>query len=527
MARSSPWYSTFHVGIMNSKNHSIFRESLGLRLSCTFPGRAQLSPIHSMRLAEKCRAPEVFPPSRSTTSHMLRSSLSTCSTHFGAKNLPPHHPTFQKNLSRDKSLGCARQPYLSSRHCSQGCHSLEELTRKQQYADITIKTNRMAFRRLQENFYQPCHLYIEQGGDTMEEHIEIGNGSSNGSQQVMSPIPTATSMDIYPTSDYDERINAKDGMSAVESNPGEVIDRRVFLWISHFPRLCIPMLLSRYSPRFIGSQYIAIKSRPNLATLHQEEKGTENQSRPATMLWRRTTTKLDPSDLELDLIMTQHVCTCARAQLIGCTKPPCLIEAGLCHLHKSYSQKQEGLATLLQQAQLDNRNPREHHGYRMSIMRHDDNRPHTKVPGLPLDGIGCTKGGRALRLWPLARGTRVREHPIRVNTYEISPFHAGVIVYRVRCGESGSKGLTSHRGMLGYRKTTLPQIPRKLVDKYAFQADSKWLDHSEFHYRWGPPGFSHMGIAPDDIADRRIFSGLSRFPHPCIPAMLHTHLVSP
>ncbi|KAJ8898063.1 hypothetical protein PR048_003423 [Dryococelus australis] len=51
---------------------------------------------------------------------------------------------------------------------------------------------------------------------------------------------------------------------------------------------------------------------------------------------------------------TLCVCTCARAQLIGRTKPPCLIEAGLCHSHKGDSQRQGGLATLLQQAQLDN-----------------------------------------------------------------------------------------------------------------------------------------------------------------------------
>ncbi|KAJ8879319.1 hypothetical protein PR048_019927 [Dryococelus australis] len=43
------------------------------------------------------------------------------------------------------------------------------------------------------------------------------------------------------------------------------------------------------------------------------------------------------------------VCTYARAQLIGRTKPPCLVEAGLCHPHKGDNLRQGGLATLLQQ----------------------------------------------------------------------------------------------------------------------------------------------------------------------------------
>ncbi|KAJ8898379.1 hypothetical protein PR048_003739 [Dryococelus australis] len=41
------------------------------------------------------------------------------------------------------------------------------------------------------------------------------------------------------------------------------------------------------------------------------------------------------------------------------------------------------------------------------------------------------------------------------------------------------------------------------------------------------PGFSHVGIVPDDAAGRRVFSGISRFPRHCIHALLHTHLTSP
>ncbi|KAJ8873697.1 hypothetical protein PR048_024529 [Dryococelus australis] len=41
------------------------------------------------------------------------------------------------------------------------------------------------------------------------------------------------------------------------------------------------------------------------------------------------------------------------------------------------------------------------------------------------------------------------------------------------------------------------------------------------------PEFLHVGIVPDDIAGRRVSSGIPRFPRPCIPALLRTHLTSP
>ncbi|KAJ8896824.1 hypothetical protein PR048_002170 [Dryococelus australis] len=41
------------------------------------------------------------------------------------------------------------------------------------------------------------------------------------------------------------------------------------------------------------------------------------------------------------------------------------------------------------------------------------------------------------------------------------------------------------------------------------------------------PGFSHVGIGPDDAADGRVFSGISRFPRPLIPALIHTRINHP
>ncbi|KAJ8888258.1 hypothetical protein PR048_007745 [Dryococelus australis] len=40
------------------------------------------------------------------------------------------------------------------------------------------------------------------------------------------------------------------------------------------------------------------------------------------------------------------------------------------------------------------------------------------------------------------------------------------------------------------------------------------------------PDFRKLGIVPDDIADGWVFPGISSFLHPCIPAMLHSHLIS-
>ncbi|KAJ8880030.1 hypothetical protein PR048_020652 [Dryococelus australis] len=41
------------------------------------------------------------------------------------------------------------------------------------------------------------------------------------------------------------------------------------------------------------------------------------------------------------------------------------------------------------------------------------------------------------------------------------------------------------------------------------------------------PGFSKVGIVPDNVAGRWVFSGVSSFPHPCIPALLHAHIPLP
>ncbi|KAJ8884362.1 hypothetical protein PR048_016219 [Dryococelus australis] len=51
------------------------------------------------------------------------------------------------------------------------------------------------------------------------------------------------------------------------------------------------------------------------------------------------------------------------------------------------------------------------------------------------------------------------------------------------------------------------------------------LDCFELNSQPGHSRFSHLGIAPDDAAGRRVFSGISRFPCPFIPTLFHSHLI--
>ncbi|KAJ8875908.1 hypothetical protein PR048_023815 [Dryococelus australis] len=64
--------------------------------------------------------------------------------------------------------------------------------------------------------YDNGHLQLLQD-DTLQEDSQICKVSSTGNQQVMSSIPSPTEMGTVSADDYDEKVKAKDGMSAVES----------------------------------------------------------------------------------------------------------------------------------------------------------------------------------------------------------------------------------------------------------------------------------------------------------------------
>ncbi|KAJ8870029.1 hypothetical protein PR048_029040 [Dryococelus australis] len=80
----------------------------------------------------------------------------------------------------------------------------------------------------------------------------------------------------------------------------------------------------------------------------------------------------------------------------------------------------------------------------------------------------------------------------------------------------------------------MPLSPQgQVVCAIAIKQTALWLDYSPPNIDEPSsipggvaPGFSHVGIVPDDAAGQLVFSEMSRFPRPCTPALLHIHLVS-
>ncbi|KAJ8871001.1 hypothetical protein PR048_027304 [Dryococelus australis] len=68
--------------------------------------------------------------------------------------------------------------------------------------------------------------------------------------------------------------------------------------------------------------------------------------------------------------------------------------------------------------------------------------------------------------------------------------------------------------------------PRVSSDVFTGQQQTACLSprRAWFDCRWGPPGFSHVGIVPDDAAGPRVFLGCLPFPRPFVPALFRTHL---
>ncbi|KAJ8875321.1 hypothetical protein PR048_023216 [Dryococelus australis] len=82
-------------------------------------------------------------------------------------------------------------------------------------------------------------------------------------------------------------------------------------------------------------------------------------------------------------------------------------------------------------------------------------------------------------------------------------------------------------------RTTVDYRQSRLIFVFFTKAypQSIW-DRSVEWLGYSPPGrvahrFSHVRIVTDDAAGRRVLSGISRFPRPRIPALLHSHPISP
>ncbi|KAJ8885682.1 hypothetical protein PR048_011880 [Dryococelus australis] len=90
----------------------------------------------------------------------------------------------------------------------------------------------------------------------------------------------------------------------------------------------------------------------------------------------------------------------------------------------------------------------------------------------------------------------------------------------------------SHFPTLAFRRCSIatPLHPYQLLRPQFGAAVTEWLACSPPTKANRVPslaGFSQMGIVLDAAAGQRVFSGISRFPSTCIPALLHFHFISP
>ncbi|KAJ8870462.1 hypothetical protein PR048_029484 [Dryococelus australis] len=139
----------------------------------------------------------------------------------------------------------------------------------------------------------------------------------------------------------------------------------------------------------------------------------------------------------------------------------------------------------------------------------------------------------------LELATRVREaqDSVRPRGDTVMP---GLIHYDVSANENHSAHTLQARGVsrLLSSSNDVPQRPSLVVIQHIISHNrsrggvvvgilASHLGETGFDSRQGLPGSSLVGIVPDGAADLRVFPGISRFPRPCIPALLHSHLVYP
>ncbi|KAJ8867811.1 hypothetical protein PR048_031616 [Dryococelus australis] len=110
----------------------------------------------------------------------------------------------------------------------------------------------------------------------------------------------------------------------------------------------------------------------------------------------------------------------------------------------------------------------------------------------------------------------------RNGTWPLLRTHPGIRLERFR----KTKELRNRDGRTGNRTRVLPNAnPSAVAERLTCSPPTN-------ANRVQPPagvtlGFLLVGIAPDDAAGRRVFSGISRFPGPFIPALLYSHLNHP
>ncbi|KAJ8889329.1 hypothetical protein PR048_008828 [Dryococelus australis] len=96
-----------------------------------------------------------------------------------------------------------------------GCRQCRYCDRVFAYGQNAFRHERTTCTKSPFRTMKHCDIGLMQfvQGDTMKEHTETCNGSSTGGQQVLLSLPPSTSMGTVSTDDYDETVDAKDGMT--------------------------------------------------------------------------------------------------------------------------------------------------------------------------------------------------------------------------------------------------------------------------------------------------------------------------
>ncbi|KAJ8876944.1 hypothetical protein PR048_021394 [Dryococelus australis] len=97
---------------------------------------------------------------------------------------------------------------------------------------------------------------------------------------------------------------------------------------------------------------------------------------------------------------------------------------------------------------------------------------------------------------------------------------------------SASSGVALHVAILTHCLAMILPVRRQTYAEHVYFKANTVVRLHAFHQNesglipgGAASGFLHVGIVPNDAAGRRVFSGISFSRHPCIPVLLHSHLV--
>ncbi|KAJ8867658.1 hypothetical protein PR048_031461 [Dryococelus australis] len=123
-----------------------------------------------------------------------------------------------------------------------------------------------------------------------------------------------------------------------------------------------------------------------------------------------------------------------------------------------------------------------------------------------------SSGDKALALAPATRELFV-------------PHRAEMAGFTAAEGRDGNGGRGGGLGP-GGRSNGVPTLVINLLSKPSLRPQTTDSNFATTFSSMEEPRWLSVGNVPDDATGRRVFSGISHFPQPCIRALLHTHLAS-